>query len=66
MGPRETHRPAKREVAYFGDLMDAPFLALPESAGLPPAQLALAWRADDHRPLVRAHVEAARSTRPAA
>lgn len=31
-------------------------------AGLSPAQLALAWRADDNRPLVRAYVEAARST----
>lgn len=31
-------------------------------AGLSPTQLALAWRADGNRPLVRAYVEAARST----
>ncbi|MFI6693324.1 hypothetical protein ACIBLA_16470 [Streptomyces sp. NPDC050433] len=31
-------------------------------AGLSPAQLALAWRADDNRALVRAYVEAARAT----
>ncbi|MFB8441993.1 LysR family transcriptional regulator [Streptomyces niveus] len=120
----ESHRLAARETVDFADLLDEPFLALPESAGplrdhwlatdardgrppvigaeiaspdetyealvdglgvcllaagnaplvaragvvtrpvagLSPAQLALAWRADDTRPLVRAYVEAARAT----
>ncbi|MFD3522356.1 LysR family transcriptional regulator [Streptomyces sp. NPDC058653] len=49
---------------------NAPLVARPgvvtrPVAGLPPAQLALAWRADDTRPLVRAYVEAVRSTKRA-
>jgi DNA-binding transcriptional LysR family regulator len=123
----QAHRLAARDVIDFADLVDEPFLALPETAGplrdywlaleardgtpprigaeiasseeayealvagqgvcllaagnaplltrdgvftrpvtgLPPAQLALAWRSTDRRPLVRAYAQACRhATRP--
>ncbi|ONM48962.1 LysR family transcriptional regulator [Nocardia donostiensis] len=118
----ETHRLAAQETVDFADLLDDPFLALPESAGtlrdywlaldardghppiiggevssteetyeavrggdgivllaagnaslvihdgivarevrgITPSELALAWRRDDHRPLVRGYAEACR------
>ncbi|WP_344580380.1 LysR substrate-binding domain-containing protein [Nonomuraea roseoviolacea] len=121
----DTHRLAGREVVDFAELLDEPFLALPESAGplrdhwlaldarggrpvrvgaeiagtdetyealvdgrgvcllaggnaplltlggvvtrpvrgLSPARLALAWRADDRRPLVQDYVRACREAR---
>lgn len=48
---RDDHRLAGRDELAFDELLDEPFLALPN-------ELALAWHRKDHRPVIRDFIDA--------